>query len=251
VDYLGLVGDAPLNMPQFPQLQTNEVAVFPIKSADQVWRFVSEEDVGMIAPAVTGEIHAGWPANIDGNIAFYDRELAGALLYGDFATMARAAAYLDSVSATPAQGSDPIYGLMRAEIGDNLLHEDSRWMIIASAAYVASASPRPTLDALIRGQINAGTGVRNPNDGLPAIPSLRLATLTLRRASTLQLPERILMLLVSHQEDPGMAWGIAKALIDNFDGAPMMISMEAQELIRGKPGAILWSVKPMRPSRKA
>lgn len=239
VDYLALLGDVPPDAPMFPKLSVNQVAVFPVKSADAAWRFVSEEDAGMIAPAAVQEITAGWPADIDGNIAFIYRELAGACCFGDFPTMSRVGAYLDALGPSNTQPADPVFGLIKAEISENLLHEDSRWMIIGAAAYVASGTPRPTLDALINGQIGGGAaGGRNPNDALPSTPSLRLATLNLRKAAKFQLPQRILMLLISHQEDPGMSWGIAKALVDNFDGDPMMLSMEDQELRHGKSGAI-------------
>ncbi len=73
---------------------------------------------------------------------------------------------------------------------------------------------------------------------LPERASLRLAALCLRKASKLQLAERVLMVLMAHQEDAGMAPAIATALLDNFGEAPMMLAMEGQEFRSGKPGAL-------------
>ncbi len=242
VDYIAAKGNIPPDGPMFPNLQTGQVAVFPLKlTPEKTWRFVSEEDAGMFAPALAREINSGWPATIPGPVAFYYRELAGACLYGDFSTMARAAAYLNTVAGAD-QPADPIFGLFRAEIGESNLREDTRWVAIGTAAYIASGTPRPTLDALINGMVadggGAGAAPRAPTDVLPAVPSLRLATLCLRKSAKFQLGERILMLLIARQEEFSNTWGIAKALVDNFEGSPMMISMEQQTIRTGKPGAL-------------
>jgi hypothetical protein len=232
--------------PYFPQVQVGQVAVFPLKPlAGKVWQFVSEEDVGMIMPAAEREIGVGWPANVPGNVAFYYRELAGAFLYGDFAQTVRAARYVDNLGSEKVQPADMAFGLMKADIGENLLREDPRWLSIGLAAYLGSGTPRPTIEGLLAGRIASGgtLGRGGPagaagGTALPDRASLRMAALCLRKVNRIQLAERVLTVLVGHQEDPGMAWGIATALVDNFGNTSMMLQLEGQEFRSGKPGAL-------------
>jgi hypothetical protein len=235
VEYAAVKGSMPPNGPMFPELRVGEVAVFPLKQgAGKVWNFVSEEDYGMIVPAVDREIAAGWPANVDGPTAFLCREVAGAMVLGDFGQIAAAARYLDSLGEDKLQPVDVVFALIKAEIGENLMREDSRWLTMGVASYIAAGTPRPTLEALLGGRVTAGGG----GDDLPARGALRMAALNLRKASKMQQPERILMMLVSHQEDPTTAWGVATALIDNFGGSSMLNAMEKPEFRTGKPGAL-------------
>jgi hypothetical protein len=225
--------------PYFPQVQVGQVAVFPLKPlAGKVWQFVSEEDVGMIMPAAEREIGVGWPADVPGNVAFLYRELAGTFLNGDFVQTVRAARYLDNLGPDKVSPVDMAFGLMKAAVGENLLREDPRWLSIAVAAYMGTGTPRPTIDALLAGRIASGGAAAAGGEDLPERASLRMAALCLRKASRLQLAERVLMVLIAHQEDPGLAWGVATALLDNFGNAPAMLSMEGQEFRTGKPGAL-------------
>ena len=239
VEFSALKGGVPPDAPMFPQVQAGQIAVFPLKEvADKPWQFVSEEDAGMIMPAAVHELGVGWPAGMDRNVAFLYRELAGAFLYGDFMQMSRAGRYLDMLGAERTPGADTVFALLRAEIGENLLREDTRWVTMGVAAYIASGTPRPAIDALANGMITGERAVVGPADGLPTVSSLRLATLCLRKCSNFQLGERILILLVNQQETPGAQWGVATALVNNYGDEPMMLSMEREAFRAGKPGAL-------------
>jgi hypothetical protein len=145
---------------------------------------------------------------------------------------------MDVVGAEKAPAADTVFMLMRAEIGENLMREDTRWVAVGVAAYIASGTPRPSIDALANGMITGERAVGGTGDGLPAVPSLRLATLCLRKASKFQIWERILMVLVNQQETPGAQWGVATALVNNYGDDPSMLAMEREAFRAGKPGAM-------------
>jgi hypothetical protein len=228
-------GEAPANKPKFPVLAEGELSLFPLKRAEGGWRFVSEDAAALVMPAARRPIAARPETPRD----YLLHELAGALVNGDYPTMWRAGKYLGDLgtevslpvqpTGAPARPmapvADAVFALIRGEIGETGLRLDTRWVQIGTAAYMSADPTPPAIADLLA-------------DDAPVTAPLQLARLAFRKAGERDLDQRIMRLIVAHQEDPGAARRTATAITTNYALNPEMIGLERSAIMDDKPGAM-------------
>ncbi len=236
VEYPALAAgqEAAPNGPQFPVLAEGQLSLFPLKHVEGGWRFVSQEDAAMIMPAARRPIAAQPETPRD----YLLNELAGALLNGDYQTMVLAGKYLGEVGAEvplPVHGTsvrahavppvaDAVFALIRSDIGESAMQLDTRWVQMGMATYMAAGTTLPLADLLA--------------DDAPVSPPLQMARLALRKAGPRDLDQRIIRLLIAHQEDPGAALRTAATIAVNYASDPDLIAYERMAISDQKPGAM-------------
>jgi hypothetical protein len=121
--------------PLLPDLTPGRIVVLPLRATGNngasIWELIEEEDLNLVIPAVREPLTA---EPVTDALAFLERELAGAFAKGDYATIGKAARFLNSSPTSKNRRADltpRIRGMVQRVVRRN----ERRWVTIAAASY--------------------------------------------------------------------------------------------------------------------
>ena len=218
--YPDILSMFPPNGPVFVGFQAGQVSLLPVKrDAAGVYRFLREENFGMIMPAsreppIIGPDRLPHPNRA---VDFLQDEMTAVFVKGDYPLFIDMGRFLSQLGTGKEDEFAEVLRRMRG-----LITDEKRWAEIALAVYAHSGwSDKPPIEELKR-------AMREMKD-------MRVVVTALQRI-TPPLNEKLIPLMFAHQAEGSL---IASAIAKSYPDDPLTIVLERKALIEDAPSSMM------------